>query len=437
MAFSRVRARWLRPLRSLRRVWSVLVIVALGSTAACTESFEGGGGCPLLCPQEQAAFRDTVLYAIAIDTTLGPYPVLGLSNGALLAARGDTLQTHLVIRFDNLPDVFNPNNASLTVPIETVDSTVLRLFVDTTGSRASGPFTVQVFDVDTPDGDTATQAIAAMFRPDRLLGERRFAGDSIKDSVRIALPDQLLESRIANRARLRLGVRIAPGSNAQLRIGAFAGGEAAPRLTFDPASDTTYAPLDVVPRTTLAGAETDDALRLAYTVYTLTIKGTPPPPAGSLVVGGWPARRTFLAFNIPRAILDSSTVVRADLLLDQRPSLSPDARDSVGVQPYITVTNPSLRDLYFVTALSANGLLAGVEPRRLVPADSGPRAFNIVNVVRSWRTTDTTTTRALALRIDGEGSIGTQVLFFNSSAPLARRPRVRITYLPRAEFALP
>jgi hypothetical protein len=41
------------------------------------------------------------------------------------------------------------------------------------------------------------------------------------------------------------------------------------------------------------------------------------------------------------------------------------------------------------------------------------------------------------LRIDGEGSVGTQLLFFNSTAPLALRPRVRLTYLPRAEFALP
>jgi hypothetical protein len=418
-------------------VRSFVVIAAAVFTAACTESFEGGEGCPLLCPQEQAAFKDTVLYAIAVDTTLGPYPILGLSNGALLASRGDTLETYVVIRFDNLPDVFNPNNESLTVPIERVDSTVLRVFVDTTGSRAAAPFTVQVYDVDTPDGDTASQVVASMFRADRLLGARTIAADSITDSVRVVLPDSVLEARIANRSRLRLGVRIAPGSNAQLRIGAFAGGEAAPRLTFDPATDTTYAPLDVVPRTTLAGAESDDALRLAYTVYTLTIKGTPPPPPGSLVVGGWPARRTFLEFNIPRAILDSSTVVRADLLLDQRPSISPDARDSVGVQPFITVTNPTVRDLYFVSALSANGLLAGVEPRRLVPSDSGPRAFNIVNVVRSWRSTDTTTTRAIVLRIDGEGSVGTQLLFFNSTAPLALRPRVRLTYLPRAEFALP
>lgn len=284
MAIPRVRVRPTGS-RALRAVRSFVVIAAAVFTAACTESFEGGEGCPLLCPQEQAAFKDTVLYAIAVDTTLGPYPILGLSNGALLASRGDTLETYVVIRFDNLPDVFNPNNESLTVPIERVDSTVLRVFVDTTGSRAAAPFTVQVYDVDTPDGDTASQVVASMFRADRLLGARTIAADSITDSVRVVLPDSVLEARIANRSRLRLGVRIAPGSNAQLRIGAFAGGEAAPRLTFDPATDTTYAPLDVVPRTTLAGAESDDALRLAYTVYTLTIKGTPPPPPGSLVVG--------------------------------------------------------------------------------------------------------------------------------------------------------
>jgi hypothetical protein len=218
-------------------------------------------------------------------------------------------------------------------------------------------------------------------------------------------------------------VRIAPGANAQLRIGALLAGQPAPRLTFDPASDTTFLPLDITPSTTLPGAATDDVLRLSYTVYTLAVRGAPSFLPGTLRVGGFPAQRAYLRFDIPSSILDSSTVVRAELLLTQRPAGGSDRGDSVGVQPMVGIARGTITDPYFATALAAAGNLAGVDSVRLVP--------------RGWSTLGPDVTRFLALRIGGEGTQGAEIRFHDRTAPAALRPRLRVTYLPRTEFTLP
>jgi hypothetical protein len=423
--------------RTSRALLLALVAGSAAAASACTEELEGGAGCPLLCPQEQAPFRDTVLEAVVFDTTLGPFPVLGVSAGALLASRGDTLETHVVVRFDRLPDTYSPNGSTVTEGITTVDSTVLRFVVDTLVSRATGPFTLEVFDVDTTEADSVASVVQSLFRPDRKVGQLTVPAGRFADSLRIPIDDALLQDRIAARSRVRLGVRIAPGANAQLRIGALLAGQPAPRLTFDPASDTTFLPLDITPSTTLPGAETDDVLRLSYTVYTLAVRGAPSFLPGTLRVGGFPAQRAYLRFDIPSSILDSSTVVRAELLLTQRPAGGSDRGDSVGVQPMVGIARGTITDPYFATALAAAGNLAGVDSLRLVPRDSGQRVFNVVNLVRGWSTLGPDVTRFLALRIGGEGTQGAEIRFHDRTAPAALRPRLRVTYLPRTEFTLP
>jgi len=429
--------RWCAAARAPRAFLLLTLLGVVAITSACTEELVGGEGCPLLCPQQQQNFRDTVIEAVVFDTTLAPFPVLGLSSGALLATRGDTLETFVVVRFDALPDFFNPNGLPVTEAITALDSTFLRFFVDTVGSRATDAFTIEAFNVDTTESDSTAAVVRSLFRADRKLGEVTVPAGGIRDSLRIRLSDAFLLDRISARSRLRVGLRIASPANAQLRLGALVNGEPAPRLTFDPSTDTTYRPLDVTPRTGFVGSELDDVLRLAYTVYTVTARGSNAVPAGVLSVGGWPSRRAFLRFDIPSFIIDSSTVVRAELLLTQRPAFGPDRADSITVQPFVGVSTGVVDDPYVATSLAINGLLAGVGPQRLVPSDSGPRAFNLVNVVRSWSVLNRDVARFIALRFEGEGSLANEVRFFDRSAPPALRPRLRITYMPRTEFSLP
>ncbi|MEQ1693989.1 MAG: hypothetical protein ABMA00_22050, partial [Gemmatimonas sp.] len=148
----------------------VLASVLVAGASACTETFSGGDACPSLCPSKPTAFKDTIVDAVILDTTLGGYPELGLSATLLLANRPDTLVTRGVLRFDVLPSTYLPNKTGTAEGITTVDSVVLVLPLDTTGWKGSAPVTIEAFDVDTTQNDSSRIVVSSLFRADRLLG---------------------------------------------------------------------------------------------------------------------------------------------------------------------------------------------------------------------------------------------------------------------------
>jgi len=155
-------------------------------------------------------------------------------------------------------------------------------------------------------------------------------------------------------------------------------------------------------------------------------------------VGGFPGRRTYMRFDLPRHIVDSSTVVRATLTLTQFPMrASASAQDSLGIYPYpitagVVVTDiPRLLRLVSTTTPAADSL-------RIVPADSGTHSLELVNLVRVWRNTNVEQTqRALVLLIGAEGMNPALATFFSSQAPAGLRPRLQLTYVPRVTLGLP
>src|SRR5690349_7447566 len=86
---------WLR--RAVSRLPILLSALIVSAAASCTESIDGGGACPALCPSRDNEFRDTIVDGVVVDTSLGFFPSSGLSTLMLLANRGDTLQTSAVI----------------------------------------------------------------------------------------------------------------------------------------------------------------------------------------------------------------------------------------------------------------------------------------------------------------------------------------------------
>lgn len=423
---------------SWSRVRGPLVLLSLlaasGVAAACSESLDGGAACPALCPEQSEQFRDTTFEAVSIDTSLGGYPVLGLSGTLLLANRPDTLVTRAMLRYDVLTTAYAPNGTGAVDSITTVDSVYLKLPLDTSGRRGSMPISLEVFDVDTTASDTVPAVLRALFRPDRLMGSISITPSATGDTLRVPLSKTLLQAKIAAKARVRLGLRMTGGSG-QLRLRAFILGFGAPTLEYDAATDTSYRPIVVSPQTTLTGAPND--VNLAYTVYALTDVGSPGLTPNTLIVGGYPAYRSYLRFVVPLRITDSSTIVRADLLLTQQRSRFGNANDTVAILPMVPTSTNTVTDLRRILDLAADGSLAGVDSARLVPSDSGQRTLNVLTLARNWRNLPSNVPRALAFRIGIEGGQPAELRFFNSKAPAAVRPRLRITYLPRSEFVLP
>jgi hypothetical protein len=141
---------------------------------------------------------------------------------------------------------------------------------------------------------------------------------------------------------------------------------------------------------------------------------------------------------VPSHIVDSTTIVRASLLLTQKPNRGISSRDSIFVFPAAILAQSSVHDartvLQFVSAIGMYGL----DSLAMAPADSGERAFEVVNIVRTWRGQSTDVSpRALALRSNGEGGAPGEVQFFSSRVGGAVRPRLRITYVPQTSFGLP
>ena len=404
------------------------------TAAACTESLDGGAACPSLCPSKAESFRDTIVDAVVLDTSLGGYPTLGLSPFILIANRPDTVVTNAVIRFDVLPTVFSPNKGATVDSITAVDSVFLRFPLDSTGRRGTAPVTLEVYDVDTTASDTVTAVVRSLFRPDRRIGSLVVTPSAIGDSLRIPFSKSALAAKIAAKGRLRLGVRMRGGSG-QLRTVAFVAGAGAPTVVFDPSTDTTYAPQQISPSTIVPNATAD--VELAYTVYMISDLASPPPGAGTLLVGGFPAYRSYLRFNVPARITDSSTIVRAEVLLTQQASTFGNAAESVGLFALVPTTTNLVTDLRRILDLAAAGSFAGVDSSALVPSSAGVRAVNVLALARTWRTLPPDVPRAIAFKIGLEGSQPSELRFYSSEAPAALRPRLRITYLPRSEFVLP
>ena len=428
---SLLRLRTLKP----AAVFTAIVLAVL--LAACTDKIDGGAACPDLCPTQPNAFRDTTLYAVDLDTTISGFPTFGLSTTLLLANRPDTVESSAVVRFDVLPTAFTPNNTGDTVTISTVDSVYLRVVIDSSGARGAAQVQLQAYDVDTTDTSPTSTVIRSLFRPDRLIGSVPITTVAARDTVRIPISKTVMQKKLADKSRLRIGIRLAGVTSAQIRIVQQTLGFPSPLLTFDPSSDTTYLPRTVSANTTFGGIASEELL--AATVSSLLIKGTPDAGAQTLTVGGLPSRRSYLRFNVPSNILDSSTVVRAELILTQRPVRGIDPKDTIAVVPLIGVSSTLVTDIRRAMELAAPGLFTSpvLDSLLVFPSDSGAKMLNVLGVVRNWAALPATVYRALILRSSHEGSEPAEARFFSIEAPLSLRPRIRITYLPRVDRALP
>jgi hypothetical protein len=414
----------------------VLALAAAAVFVACDEQLDSGLACPALCPQLETSVRDTTIFAVELDTSIAGFPALGTELELFIASLGDTLETRGVVRYDSLPDTFRHVNTAEDSVIYAVDTGAVIKLRLAANDTLGGPVTVEVYDVDLNGPDDADPTLAAeAFTPERLLGSRTFAAESLKDSISVPIDPTVLLGKIQSPVpanRLRIGLRVTQSGQARLSTFASnAGG--APLLVFRPSTDTTVAMLRLGPRSKFPAEE---SIASDFADYLLVTKSPPAPPPGVLRVGGMPGHRAYFRFNIPSSILDSSSVVRATLLLTQRPNpFSPEPNDSTLLQQFAVTSGAAVTDvaraLLFLTISTSDSV-------RLAAADSGVRSFEMIGLVRAWRaTTVDRTPRAFALRAATEGHLARQVDFFSNEASVDVRPRLRLTYLPRQPDGLP
>lgn len=429
-------------------------LAATLTVTACSETLDAGAGCPLLCAQVPIELRDTIVDAVAVDSSLTGFPAIGFEDFPLLANLGDTLETRVIYRFDTLFNTFrHPLSVTVDSAVTRIDSAKLAVRLVFPVIDSSRVLTIRAYDVDTvlpPESlaDTMVATLAPLFRPDRELGHVTFTPSQLSDSalkgdsaVRIPIDAARLLAKVTNNERLRVGLVLESAVPTAIQL-AGAGAPNTIALRYWVTPDTTVQPVMVLPHSRTPTTERFTAPALAD--YQIVTRGAPLPRDGTLAVGGAPGTRAYLRFELPRRITDSSRVVRAALLLTQAPNLlSANRGDTLVVLPEVVLASENITDLrqalqFTSRTFGVAGQLAALPALRLVPADSGTQTVEMAALIQAWSVASSgEMPRALVLRADYVGRAGGTVLFYSREAPASVRPRLRLTYAPRLEFGLP
>jgi hypothetical protein len=406
--------------------------LAVATVSACTEDLQSGSSCPLLCPGESAPLKDTIIDAVALDTSASGFPTLGFEVNFLLAKRGDTLDTRVITRYDSLPQKYTfKGDDSAVVRVDSAYLLAARPAADSAVAfTADGQ--IEAYDVTDAANDTSVASLVGQMIPANKLGEFVYAAGQSPDTLKIPLDTARVLSRLLNGRSLRVGLRMVSAASDQIRIVSNNNGGGI-GLTIVANSDTaasriksspiTYSPVD------------PGYLRSALSDFQITVVGASP-AANTLRVGGAPASRVMFKFDIPTHIVDSTVVVRASLQLTQRPSGSADAGSAVALQLVPILASEELTDLH--AQLEFSGSAAFVDSLEVVPKDSGVVNIEMVGLVRAWRGQDQKRTPRLAdLFLTSEGTRVASFDFFSMEAPAGVRPRLRITYVTRVNTGQP
>jgi hypothetical protein len=408
-------------------------VVAL--IGACADNPEAGKSCPLLCPQQSITLRDTTVDAVVSDTTVNGLPAIGMETFMMLSSHGDTVDTRAIVRFDTIVQTYSKSGSDSTIVHIDTAQLIVPLAPDSL-HHPPAPVTIELYNVDTAATDTVASILGSLFRPDRFLGSKTFAPESVTDTLTIPISTDTVLDRILKGTHLRIGFRVVSRLGVDLRLGTTQSSTPV-TLRIKPSLDTSVTPLMITPVSNTPVDQTFLSGPLAD--YTIVVKGNTVTPAGLIGVGGVPSRRTFFRFDVPSRIVDSTTVVRASLLLTQIPNRRLSPHDSVFIYPVPVLAGPTITDISSALQfIGANGQF-GLDSISMAPSDSGTRSFELVGLVRTWRGQPTTVSpRTVALRSGGEGSLPAEFNFFSTrSANVALRPRLRITYIPPFPHGLP
>ena len=190
-----------------------IALLALGGIAlaagACSETLESGVGCPELCPNQGIDVINVTIDPVVFDTTVRAEGPFGAEPFMLLASRGDTLDSRVIVRFDSVPQRFRATPGdSTTSPITAVTDAYLQLRLELTEKQIGTGLTLSAYHVDTDGNDTSVAALTPLFTDARLVGSQEIGAADLKDSLRIPLVNSAVLAKAQAGGPFRIGLRI-------------------------------------------------------------------------------------------------------------------------------------------------------------------------------------------------------------------------------------
>jgi hypothetical protein len=383
--------------------------------AACRDELTSPGDCPALCPGGQQQVQEVVLQAIDMgDSTHVGYVAPGLGPSLRVSSGLPVSEDRALTRFLPRPDSITVDGAPRA--ITRLDSAVIGVTLQARDSNVTG-LTLFLYRLD-PGIDTLTTFadVEPQMVPANLIDSIPVP-DSVRSGLLRLVVNRADTARIGAAAsgRFAIGVKISADAPTGIRIASIAS-TGSPNVTH-------Y--VHVAIADTVLAKQTFTR----FPQYATFVSQAPPAvDLDLLTVGGAPSARSLIRFDLPLAIRDSVTVLRATL------ELTPDA-------PILGLPN----DLALLQAFGVVGDIGAKSPIitsgtsiGLVEIASGTTdtvSIDITRLVRFWQTSGGLPP-VVFLALAPEAASFTRAVF-RSTRSTAGAPRIRVTYYRTFPFEVP
>lgn len=400
----------------LRRARLLVAATALLAAVGCQEDLvaPANGTCPDFCPPEQLELVDTllldnVLSDSAFSGYVQPYDATSLQVYRDSTLAGET-GSRAVVVFRSFSDSLLIASADTTRGVVLgTDSFVVVLPVRGRNPAFTGLEVVLHRIPVVTDSTTTFGQLDPYFTDSTLLAVVPIPDTLVSDTLPVVLDSLAFPAFGPDGNRAAIGVALRSPSG-YVRLGSDDNQDGA-RLT-------RYVRVDS------AGVAVARFEGRVPAFDSFLAPPPPPPTPDERDVGGTPASRTMMRFDLPRRIADSSTVVRATLVL-------------VPTGPVLGAPGDSL-------AVIVQGLAADVgakSPLQGIPSDSvalrvafltpgsaDTVRLDVTDLVIGW-TRDTTLARVFAVRALPEGGSVARLRMGASTSGTAR-PQLHVTFVP-------
>jgi hypothetical protein len=430
-------------MRPARLAW-LGATLALGAWA-CVEKIAAPGECPAFCPSGSIQMVDTVLrMELARDSAYRGY-VFAHRAGAMYVAdvpgvvdsRGilatGSLGPLLVLAGDTNSDpIVGSDSLKVTLTITRRDTAARDLMLRFYGLPRTLDSVTTFADVAAPFGAAPLRSVnldsllAKVKSIDSTTGDSVGVDSTTGDAIRVARASRLVAVTVkfdslqapypaADSGRLGIGVRIGAATPTSLAVGTREAG-LSPSLTWFVAVDSI---------TATDTTRVHKPFLLPFVPFDSYVFDPPAAPLDStLAVGGVPSARSLLRVSLPRAIRDSSQVIRGTLILVPALAARGVPGDSFVVEAYTVAADFGAKSPLDVRHRPDTALI------RIGAADTV--RIEVTNLLQFWAA-DTLAPTALVLRPREEGATLAEIRFYPSAAA-AYRPALRLTYARRFPF---
>jgi hypothetical protein len=392
------------------------LVIAL-TTTACNENVVSPAVCPEFCPPATLEVFDSIVPAsVERDSAFRGYVVAHVSKQAQVAA-DDTVESNPIFRFQAFEDSIQLGGGFGTVarPVLETDSFRLEFFMsgrylDTAGTEVP---VLPVYRLPVAIDSTTTQAdLEPYFQDSTELAATPLPDSVTSGNVTTVIPGDAFPTfeEDSNVVALGLGYRFSRPGYADI-------------ITSDSMRLATilirFAKVDSIDGNIV---ERSDTVMVDFDSY--VHPPLPAPDPNSLNIGGAPAARTLIRVNLPGSIVDSSSVVRATLIL-------------VPAEPVLGITGDSV--IILAEALAYDlGAKSSIVVSPLDSAGQGALGtpvgwtdtvrVEVTHIVRAWKSS-ATLPHTISLRVLPEAGSIAEARFNSSRSPVGQ-PVIEISYVP-------